>query len=272
MFDIRGILRNLRDALRRRLIMRALTGELLLAAWDEGTDQHPLTRGLILLSLALPESNRKQLAELTIAERNVLLLRLRELSFGGTLQGFCTCSRCCAHLEFALPVAALIEHLKSQLSSDLVAWSENGRQYQLRPVTTDDLLAALDVPSTAEAQDLLLNRCLTVSRESSEPEGLSACEDPSDAISPATVPALVAKFDQLHAAAELGCAVQCAGCSNSELLDLDIAQFLWLEVRSAAKGLLAEIHELAWAYGWSENSILRMSPRRRNAYMEMLSA
>jgi hypothetical protein len=53
---------------------------------------------------------------------------------------------------------------------------------------------------------------------------------------------------------------------------LDIGHFLWLEVCSAAKRLIAEIHELAWAYGWSENSILRMSPQRRNAYIEMLSA
>jgi len=254
------------------MIMRALTGELLLAAWDEGTDQHPLTRGLILLSLALPESNRQQLSELTIAERNLLLLRLRELSFGNTLEGFGTCSRCGTHLEFAVLVAVLIEHLKSQLSSDLVVWNENGRQYQLRPVTSDDLLAALDVHGTAEAQDLLLRRCLTISRESSESEGLSECQDLSDTLSPANVPALAEKFDQLHAAAELCCAVQCAECSNSEVLDLDIAQFLWLEVRGAAKRLLGEIHELAWAYGWSENSILRMSPQRRNAYIEMLSA
>jgi hypothetical protein len=252
--------------------MRALTGELLLAAWDEGTHQHPLIRGLILLSLALPERSRQELAQLTIAQRDLLLLSLRELSFGKILQGFGTCSRCCAHLEFAVPVAALIEHLKSQPGSDLIAWSENGRQYQLRAVTTDDLLAALDVPSAAEAQVLLLQRCLTVSRESSECERLSACKATSDALTPATEPSLVAKFDQLHAAAELGCAVRCPECSNSEVLDLDIAHFLWLEVRSAAKRLLAEIHELAWAYGWSENSILRMSPRRRNAYIEMLSA
>jgi hypothetical protein len=252
--------------------MRTLTGELLLAAWEEGTDQHALHRGLILLSLSLPEINRQQLRELTIADRNLLLLRLRELSFGRTLQGFGTCSRCRAHLEFAVPVAALVEHLKSQLSGDLVSWSENGTLYQLRPITTDDLLAALDVPSNTDAQDLLLKRCLTISRESSESGGLSACKEPSDAVSLAAVPALVAKFDQLQAAAELCCAVQCAECSNSEVLDLDIAQFLWLEVRSAAKRLLAEIHELAWAYGWSEDSILRMSPQRREAYMEMLSA
>jgi hypothetical protein len=252
--------------------MRALTGQLLLAAWEEGTDQHPLARRLILLSLVLPERSRQELAQLSIAQLDLLLLSLRELSFGKILQGFGTCSRCSAHLEFAVPVAALIEHLKSRLGSDLIAWNEHGRRYQLRAVTTDDLLAALDVPNPSEAQVLLLKRCLTVSGESSECERLPARKEPSDGLTPAPEPSLVAKFDELHAAAELGCAVRCPECSNSEVLDLDIAHFLWLEVRSAAKRLLAEIHELAWAYGWSENSILRMSPRRRNAYIEMLSA
>jgi hypothetical protein len=252
--------------------MRALTGELLLAAWEEGMDQHPLTRGLILLSLAMPECSRQQLAQLTIVERNLLLLQLRELTFGDTLQGFGTCSRCRTHLEFAVPVADLISHLKSQSSASPIGWGEDGKQYRLRPATTDDLLATLEAASTAEAREFLLKRCLTVSRDSSEAGGWSACEEAPGAISPATLPALVAKFDQLHAAAELGCAVRCAECANREELDLDIAQFLWLEVRSAAKRLLAEVHELAWAYGWSERSILRMSRQRRNAYIEMMSA
>ena len=240
--------------------MRALTGELLLTACDEGAEEHDLNRGLTLLSLALPETNRQQLARLAIAERNVLLLRLRELSFGPSLQGFGACSRCSAYLEFAWPVASLLDGLETHLARDPVLWSENGRQYQLRPVTTGDLLAVLDAPDAAEAQERLLQRCLTV------------LEEPSITVQPAAVPALLEKFDQLHAAAELSCAVQCPECSHTEVLDLDIARFLWLEVRSAGRRLLREIHELAWAYGWSERSIARMSPQRRNVYLEMLSA
>lgn len=252
--------------------MRALTGELLMAAFDEGADQHSLTRGLILLSLALPECNRQQLAELTIAERNLLLLRLRWLSFGGTLQGFGTCSQCGFHMEFAVPVNTMIEHLKGQLTSDVITWNEGGKRYELRAVTTDDLLTAMKAPGSAEAQDLLLKRCLTIQRASPESDGVSSCETSFDIMSPDVVPCLVEKFDKLHAAAEFGCAVRCSECSNSEVLDLDIAQFLWLEVRCAAKRLIAQVHELAWAYGWSENSILSMSPQRRNAYIEILSS
>lgn len=251
--------------------MRALTGELLLAAWDEGTDKHALARSLILLALALPESDWKQLAQLTIAERNLLLLRMHHLSFGPVLQGFGVCSQCSAQLEFTVPVTELIDHVKSQLCEGPMVWAENGRQYQLRAVTSSDLLFILDAPGATEAQQQLLKRCLNISGEASVGEDPSECAEPSGAFSPAAIPGILGKFDQLHAAAELTCAVQCAACSHREALDLDIAEFAWIEVRSAAKRLLTEIHELAWAYGWSEDSILRMSSQRRSAYMEMLS-
>lgn len=240
--------------------MRALTGERLLTACEEAAEEHDLNRSLVLLSHAIPTSNRRELARLSIAERNLLLLRLRKLSFGSLLQGFGTCPQCGAHLEFALPIASLIERLQLHSAAGPITWYENGEHCQLRPVTTDDLLAVLDVPDTREAQDRLLKRCLSVSDSISKPLASSIAGS------------LLEKFEQLHAAAELSCTLRCPDCSVSETLDLDIARFLWIEVRSAAQRLLAEIHELAWAYGWSERSIARMSPQRRSAYLEMLSA
>lgn len=244
--------------------MRALTGELLLRAWDDGKEKHALACGLILLSLAMAESDLEKLGQLSMAERNLLLLRLHLRTFGPVLQGFGVCPQCFTQLEFTAPVAGLIEHIQSQCYEGPMVWDENGRQYQLRSVTSSDLLAVLEAPDAMHAQNQLLQRCLTISGEPLAGE-LWAGEEP-----PATS-AVVEKFEQLHAAAELRCAVECAACSRRETLALDIAQFVWIEVRSAAKRLVAEVHELAWAYGWSEEAILRMSPHRRRAYLEMLS-
>jgi hypothetical protein len=239
--------------------MRALTGELLLAAWDAGTAEHDLERALTMLSLALPESSREQLVQLPIAERNVLLLRLREMSFGPVLQGFCACPRCGAQMEVAMRTGTVLAQLESQLPADPVEWSERGVEYRCRPVRSIDLLATLEVADIAEAQDLLLARCLGLSPESAM------------SLSPETLTAAREKFEQLHSGAELSCSIQCAECSASATLDLDVARYVWLEVSYAARRLLGEIHELAGAYGWSEQAIARMSPQRRNAYREMLS-
>jgi hypothetical protein len=243
--------------------MRALAGELLLAAWEEGAPEHELRRAVTMLSIALPASDREQLGALPIGERNLLMLRLHELSFGPLLSAFGVCPQCGERLEFAVPVAQLASGLESQSRAASIAWSEEGRDYRLRCVTTDDLLTSLDAPDMGAAQECLLSRCLEV----------SAARDPERPPASRAVlqkPTVLQKFEQLHAAAELSCAIECPGCSSHEFLDLDIARFLWAEVRNAARRLLGEIHELASAYGWSEQAIARMAPGRRDAYLEMV--
>ena len=324
--------------------MRALSGELLLAAWEEGAAGHELRRPLVMLSAALPDADPRQFGALPIAELNLLLLRLHGLSFGSQLRVFGTCPGCAARLEFTVPVAELTAQAERQAGiaaggapaagetaagetaaampaagaaarqpqdpaarsrdqAGSVAWTQGGRHYRLRPVTTDDLLATLAVPDLATARDLLLSRCLETApilgperpvldpavldpavperavperavpelalQESAVPESESAALEPS-AAGPAVPAEALRRFDEMHAAAELTCAVECPGCGARELLDFDIARFLWAEVRAAARRLLAEVHELASAYGWSERDITTMSPARRYAYLEMI--
>lgn len=240
--------------------MRALAGELLLAAWEEGAPEHTLRRALTLLSAGLPDMDSEQLGALPITERNLLLLRLHELSFGPMLNVFGVCPKCAAQLEFAVPAAELAARLERRApASQVLAWNEEGRQYRLRAITTDDLLATLAAAEMTAAQDLLLARCLEV----------SPAPEPGR---PPVPPTVLQRFEELNAAAELSCAVDCPGCSCRELLDLDMARFLWTEVRNAARRLLGEIHLLASAYGWSERAIAQMGAGRRTAYLEMLGA
>jgi hypothetical protein len=239
--------------------MRPLTGELLLAAWEEGACGHELRRAVTMLSIALPDCGQARLSALPIAERNRMLLRLHELSFGPFLHVFAVCPACAARLEFAVPVADMAASLETQSPQAPITWTEAGRHYQLRPATTDDLIATLDVTDVRTAQELLLERCLEVS-------------PPHETAQLSSSPEVLQKFEQMHGTAELACAIECPGCSSAELQDLDIARFLWTEVRNAALRLLGEIHELASAYGWSEQAIARMGAGRREAYLEMVGA
>jgi hypothetical protein len=247
--------------------MRALAGELLLAAWEEGAPEHELRRPLILLRAALPDAEGERLGALPIAERNLLLLRLHELSFGPALSVFGVCPACAARLEFAVPVAEMVTRLEDPAAVSPVWWSEEGRRYRLRPVTTDDLLGTLDAADLSAAQELLLARCLEMSPAAGPGGAATRRPEPAEGSGGA-----LRRFEQLHKATELSCTIECPGCSGTESLDFDIARFLWAEVRNAARRLLGEIHELASAYGWSEQDIARMSAGRREAYLELLSA
>lgn len=240
--------------------MQALRGELLLLAWETGMSQHDLERALTLLALSSGDRASRDFAALPMARRNRLLLELHARTFGPLVSGLSVCSRCGAQMEFAVRVEDVLSQTEAVEAKESMEWCLDGRDVQLRSVNTLDLLASLQEPDLAEAQNLVLRRCLTLP------------DDSSKAASAEVLASAAQKFDELHAAAETRATIECPACSAVEILDLDIAAFLWLEVRNAALRLLREIHELASAYGWSENSVLRMSTMRRAAYLEMLSA
>ena len=239
-------------------MMRALTGDRLLTAWERCAGEHDLNRALTMLTLALPTSSREQLAALPLAERNVLLLRLHEVSFGPRLRGFAACSQCGEPLEFALAAGSLADDLAARRTQGSGESDTAAAGIALRPVSTCDLLATLDEPDVAQAQDRLL--ALGVGAQAADGRTLR------------TQPGVLAAFERINAAAELTCTIACPACASAESLDLDLARFLWLEVRHAARRLMDEIDALAGAYGWSERAIVRMSPQRRGAYLEMLNA
>jgi hypothetical protein len=238
--------------------MRALTGDLLLTAWDRCAGEHDLNRAVTMLALALPANSREQLAALPLAERNLLLLRLHEVSFGPRLRGFAACSHCGEPLEFVLAAGSLAEHLEARRAQGTGESDPAAAGIHMRPVSTRDLLATLDETDVAQAQDRLL--ALGIGAEAAVGGTLR------------TQPGVVAAFERINITAELTCTIACPACASAEILDLDLARFLWLEVRHAARRLMDEVDALAGAYGWSERAIVRMSPQRRGAYLEMLNA
>ena len=51
--------------------------------------------------------------------------------------------------------------------------------------------------------------------------------------------------------------------------DLDLASFVWAEVRARAQRLLRDVDVLARAYGWTEPEVLELTDRRREAYLAL---
>jgi hypothetical protein len=232
----------------------ALTGELLLRTWEQGALAPEAARPLTLLAAAMPDGDPQALAEIALADRNRLLLRLRELTFGSELRAVADCSDCAATLEVSLPVAELVPAGEADRS----AWTEAGHRFALRAATTADLLATLAAPDLERAEELMLARCLTVDPPVAPGERLGS--------------EVRARFEALHALAEVRLMLVCPECGREQVLDLDIARFLWTELRRAATQLLREIHTLATGTGWSESEILAMSPQRRAAYLELVGS
>ena len=71
------------------------------------------------------------------------------------------------------------------------------------------------------------------------------------------------RFERLNASAEIRCMLPCRDAGSRRCSTLILPALSGVRVTVAARRLLAEIHRLARAYGWSEQAIVAMSAPRR---------
>jgi hypothetical protein len=239
--------------------MRALSAEDLLNVWDVGQHQCHWDRALTLLSAANPGNPRSALAELSVGERDRLLLRLRQLIFGTELESVVDCPSCGERLQLALRAADLFA-AEAECSGQL---ESNGYRIEYRPPTGADLEYLRGATSVAAARALLLERCVIKAAylgESLAVESLPAAliQEVSDAL------------EKADPQGNVELAMECAGCGHHWRQLFDIVAFFWAEIHAWAMRAFYEVHRLACAYGWSESEIIQMNPARRQIYLEML--
>jgi hypothetical protein len=233
---------------------QAICGAALLAAWERGIAEPPPV--LTLLRAGYPGLTEEEAAALPLTWRDRALALLHQLSFGPVFLAVAPCESCSARLEFTLSAELLAASLQAAAAEGVLADGEVTAR--LRLANTRDLSDAAAAPDLEMARLRLLARCVEAvdraGRVVALPQALHA--------------AALDRLDAMHDAAEIAARLLCPACGVSQTVHLDIAGFLWAEVRHAARRLLDEVHELAWAYGWSESAILAMSAARRQAYLE----
>jgi hypothetical protein len=167
----------------------------------------------------------------------------------------CPASGCEEAIDVPVSVEAYIAHHRPSryrgLSECAPGWfTFAGSKERLRVPTVDDLLSVLDDP---RATALLLERCI----EPPEPaaSSLRRLERALEAIAPRLDGALSGT---------------CPACNETIELRFEPVSYVLQELRDACGELFAQVHELAFAYHWSERSILALGRSRRLAYMRMI--
>jgi hypothetical protein len=243
--------------------MRPLTAADIVKIWDQGQAWHPVDRALLLLAYALPELPAEELLALSVGQRNLRLLRTRQLTIGDRLDGLVTCPKCGESLEFNVQVTQLLlpepEIQVQELALD--AW-----RVRYRLPNSLDLAALLSSQlSLPAARQMLIERCLLVA--SQDGENISSGDLPEKVI--LQVANAISEADPL---ADMRFTLTCQACGHEWSATFDIVTFFWEELAAQAKRLLREVHQLARAYGWRESEILAMSGQRRHTYLEFVGA
>ncbi|CAM5619344.1 T4 family baseplate hub assembly chaperone [Rhodanobacter lindaniclasticus] len=229
--------------------MHTPTPAQLLQVWERGGDPSAATRALLLLGCSCDdEASAEALAALPLGRRDALLLALRERLFGAAIDVVTACPQCAAAVEATFRCSDL-------RLPDAVAASVPGPGSSFRLPDSNDLLALERCSDAAAARALLLERCVLAT-----PRG----KQPPEA--PAEIAQAMARADPQ---ADLQLAFRCPDCNHEWQPLFDIARFLWQELHAWALHLLREVDTLAATYHWAEADILALSPRRRQAYLEL---
>ncbi len=223
----------------------------------------------------------EMIRSLPIADRQYLLLKLRELTLGDTIRAsvFCPWSDCgkkisVSFLSDDIPVIESLNRktYKMELSVEAAFVTDSGESYReivfrLPNGSDQEELASIVVEDEIRAQILLLQRCL---------HSIGPLQDLEEKTVSRLSP--LARFEierQMEAVApkvELTMESTCPECGREYAVPFDVQNFFLRELRTNRDLLYREVHYLAFHYHWSEREIMDMPRQKRRTYIEVLSS
>lgn len=260
--------------------MRLLSPTELLSVWEDGSTQHPIDRALTILAAACPESSRRELALLSVGRRDALLFAARSLASGPRLAGLHECPSCGGQLTFEFDGRDAFGGAGPD-SDRVFELREGDFAVEFRLPDSFDLASALRQANAEEARAELLRRCVLRARDDGR-DADGRDDDGRDAavvdlhadgveLPPQLAEAIERAMAERDPQADVRLDLTCDACAHTSQTGLDIAAFFWAEIAAAAKRLMRDVHTLARAYGWDEQTVLALGPARRQFYIEMVS-
>ncbi len=247
--------------------MKRLSASDCLAIWEQGAGHHPVQQALRLLSAAWPEVEPDTLAQLSLGQRNCLLLQLQEQLFGPQIESVVVCPDCGQQVELTLNIRDIIGQPDQEPvePKEPRLFSQGDYKIHFRLPNSLDLFAIEPYQEAALARNALLERCLVLTQQGDQT--ISSEQLPSEIEAQ-----LIDQMTQADPQADIELAITCPFCANAWQAGFDIIHYLWRELTAWAYRFFGDIHTLASVYGWAEADILALSPWRRQAYLTMIRA
>lgn len=218
---------------------------------------------------------------LIVADRQYLLLKLREATFGEQVQAsiHCPLPECGERIDFDfsiadIPITASEDKgpiHKMELSPEAAFVGDGGQRY--REITfrlpnggDEEVISPLLDENEEKASAILLGRCL---------QSIGPLKPPGDEqIGQLSLVARMEIERQMEAVApqvELTMGANCPECGREFAIPFDLQGFFFNELRTSQDLLYREVHYLAYHYHWSERELMEMPREKRRKYIEVLA-
>lgn len=218
---------------------------------------------------------------LLVADRQYLLLKLREATFGERVQAtiFCPWPDCGkkADVDFSIGDIPVKESedkgpaYRMELSMEAAFRNDSGEEY--REITfrlpsggDQEVVSPLILENEAVALTALLRRCIL---------SIGPFKDPGDeltgGLSPMARMEIERRMEAVAPEVELTMEAKCPECGREFAAPFDLHEFFFGELRVSRDLLYREVHYLAYHYHWSEREIMEMPRGKRRRYIEVLA-
>lgn len=218
---------------------------------------------------------------LLIADRQYLLLKLRELTLGDYVRATLCCPwpDCGKKIMVSftindIPVTESVNKgsiYRMELSPEATFVAEGGDIY--REITfrlpnggDQELISPILVQNEAQALTLLLQRCLHSIGSLQHPN-----QDVVDQLSPLARMEIEQQMEAVAPKVELTMESKCPECGRDYGVPFEIQHFFFGELRTSRDLLYREVHYLAYHYHWSEQEIMDLPRQKRRTYIEILA-
>ena len=219
--------------------------------------------------------------QLLVADRQYLLLKLREMTFGDQVQATIVCPwPTCGNqvdIDFStrdIPIQESVEKgpiYTMPLSAAAVpqaegATEENTIAFRLPNGGDQEDLASLMADNEARAFTALLTRCIQQIGHSIDPG-----EDRITRLPPLARLEIEHRMKALSPKVDLTLGATCPDCGRDFNMPFDLQQFFFGEWHTSRDLLYREVHYLAYHYHWSEEEIMELPRDKRRKYIEVLA-
>lgn len=223
--------------------------------------QQPVSAGMFgkvfaFAQVMTPLPDAQDWYDLPLATRDRRLMSIRAEAFGPDFAGTVLCTQCSECIEFSLDIRSFIQ--LPATDSHFHVHHEN-ESYLFRPLCTRDLVGhdALEngVDSSRLVKDLSLDDQRVAEAVAEHVEIIKKVND---------------VLEKNQEASDIVLQSVCPECGTPVGSIFDIVHVLDDDITSNAALFLEEIHQLASAYGWTEQEIFSLPRARRSWYVKRI--
>jgi hypothetical protein len=218
---------------------------------------------------------------LLVADRQYLLLKLREMTFGDQVLAtiFCPWPDCGKRvdIDFSLKNIPVRESTnkgpiyKMELSAEASFKDAHSTEYReiffRLPCGGDqEMISPLLSENEAKALTILLGRCIV---------GIGPLRSPGEeftrGLSPLARMEIEREMEAVAPKVEMTMGASCPECGREFAVPFDLQDFFFGELRISRDLLYREVHYLSFHYHWSEREIMEMPREKRRRYIDVLA-